>query len=220
MTKARSPIQAITLVLASRYPITLIGLEHLLSANSEWCILASCRTGAQVLHAVRAHQPNLLLLDSELAEPDGLAILRELQQDHPLTKAVLLTDADAQEVVLDALRLGVRGVVLKATTGPLLLRCLRKIHAGEAWLDGTSASLALERLLRREAKERQLAQVLTPRERELARLLATGLSNLEIAHQLGISEGTVKSHLHDIYTKLGLGGRVALTRYVLDHRLG
>lgn len=221
VTKARAPIQAITLVLASHYPIILIGLEHLLSASSGWRILASCRTGAQALHAVQAHRPDLLLLDCELADPDGLnAVLQKLQQDHLPTRTILLTDSAARALVLEALRLGVRGVVLKTTTGPVLLQCLRKVQAGETWLDRTAAHLALARLLRRETTERQLAKVLTPRERELVSLVATGLTNPHIAQRLGISEGTIKFHLHGIYSKLGLSGRVALTRYVLEHGLG
>lgn len=219
MKEACGSMRTITLVLASRHPITLIGLEHLLSANSEWRILASCQTGTQTLQAVQAHRPDLLLLDFEVPGPDGLAVLRKLQQAHLPTRTILLTDATASALVLEAVRLGARGVVAKTTTGPLLIRCLRKVSAGETWLDRRSAHLALERLLRRDAEERHLAQVLTPREREIVGLVATGLSNPGIAQRLGISEGTVKCHLHETYNKLHLGGRVALTRYVLERGL-
>ncbi|MBI2351900.1 MAG: response regulator transcription factor, partial [Deltaproteobacteria bacterium] len=92
----------------------------------------------------------------------------------------------------------------------------RQVHAGELWLEKRSVSNALEKLLQREAGQREAAQRLTPREIEIVKQVAAGLRNTEIAKRLFISEGTVKMHLHNIYQKLGVDSRTKLTRYAQE----
>jgi RNA polymerase sigma factor (sigma-70 family) len=91
--------------------------------------------------------------------------------------------------------------------------CIRKVHAGERWIERRSLGRALDKLLLREAGERELAKRLTPRERELVHWVVRGLSNREIAEKLAISVGTVKIHLHHIYRKLQVPNRLALLQY-------
>jgi DNA-binding NarL/FixJ family response regulator len=124
-----------------------------------------------------------------------------------------------EQAMLKVLRLGVRGIVLKDMAPPLLVRCIRKVHAGGQWLEHLSTDCVLDRLLRREARGRELARVLTPREIEIVRLVTSSLHTKEIARKLYISEGTVKIHLHNIYEKLHLDGRMALLRYTQDKEL-
>jgi len=94
-----------------------------------------------------------------------------------------------------------------------LVQCVRKVHAGEQWLERSSIGRALDRLLQREAGAREIAGVLTTREIEIVRMVARGLRNKAIADRLGFSEGTVKTHLRNIYKKLCVDARVALTLY-------
>jgi DNA-binding NarL/FixJ family response regulator len=100
-----------------------------------------------------------------------------------------------------------------------LVRCVREVHGGERWLDNRSVVRALERIARREAGAARVAGVVTPRELEIIRMIAGGLRNKEIAARLSISEGTVKIHLHNIYEKLQLDGRLALLLYAREHAL-
>ena len=111
------------------------------------------------------------------------------------------------------------GVVLKEMAPRLLVQCIRKVAAGEQWLEKRSVSLALERLLKREAATRQIAVILTPREIEIVRMVAEGLRNKVIAERLYMSEGTVKVHLHNIYEKLKVNSRLQLARYARDQGL-
>jgi len=104
----------------------------------------------------------------------------------------------------------VGGVVLKEMAPHLLVLCIRKVHAGEQWLEKESTGRALGALLKREAGRREVAGILTPREVEIVRMTATGLRNAQIGAQLSVSEGTVKTHLHHIYEKLGVNGRLGL----------
>jgi DNA-binding NarL/FixJ family response regulator len=101
----------------------------------------------------------------------------------------------------------------------LLLECVRRAHAGELWLERRSVGRALEAMLRREANAREVAGLLTPREIEIVRHVAEGLSTKAIAERVGISPGTVKLHLHHIYTKTGVDSRVALLRYAQEKAL-
>jgi DNA-binding NarL/FixJ family response regulator len=113
----------------------------------------------------------------------------------------------------------VNGVVLKEMADHLLVPCIRKVHAGERWIEKRSISRALDRLLRRDAGRRELANTLTRRECELVHWVVSGLHNREIAEKLAISEGTVKVHLHHIYTKLQVPSRLALLQYAYQRGL-
>jgi len=209
----------IRLVLADDHPLILVGLEQLLSLEPDFTVLACCGTGAETLQAVRQHRPDVLVLDIRMPGKDGLGVLRELQEEEIPTRVVILTAALAEDELLEATRLGVRGVVLKEMAPRLLVRCLRKVHAGGEWLERHAIGCALEKLLQREAGAQRLAHVLTARELEIVRLVASGRHNREIAQQLSLSEGTVKLHLHHIYEKLKLDGRVALMLYAQSQGL-
>lgn len=204
---------SIRLVLADDHPPILQGLTLLLRQEPDLEVLAVCRDGEETLQAVRQLQPDVLILDILMPGKDGLAVLRELRQLEIPTRVILLTAAIDEDNLLEAMRLGVGGVVLKEMAVPLLIQCVRKVHAGDQWLERHSIGRAMEKMLRREAGTREVAKLLTPRELEIVRLAASGLRNKEIASRLTISEGTVKIHLHRSYEKLHVDSRIALLRY-------
>jgi DNA-binding NarL/FixJ family response regulator len=210
------PIQ---LVLADDHPIILRGLEVLFCVEQDFQVQARCVNGEETLQAVRQYRPDVLVLDLHMPGKDGLAVLREMRQETLPTRVVLLTAALDEDDVLEALRLGVRGVVLKEMAPEMLVQCVRTVHAGEQWLEKRSVGRALEKMLRREAGARQIARLLTPREIEIVRMVTAGLRNKEIAEKLSISEGTVKIHLHHIYEKVHVDGRLELTLYAQDKGL-
>lgn len=201
------------LVLADHYPIVLHGLEHLLRAEPDLQVVACSTSGDETLIAVRRHRPDLLLLDLRLPRKNGLHVVRELQREKATTKVVLMADRLEDEEVLEAYRLGVRGMLLKELAVEMVVQCIRKVLAGEIWVENHAVSRALGVLLRRENGEHLASALLTPRERETVRLVALGLRTGEMSSRLGISEGTVKTHLHRVYHKLKVNNRVALTLY-------
>jgi len=209
----------ITVVLADDHPIILDGLEQLFRREEEIAVVARCRDGEETLQAVRRHRPDVLILDLRMPVKDGLEVLREMGKEKLPTRTVILTAGLDEDEVLEATRLGARGVVLKEMAPQLLVQAVRKVAAGEQWLEKRSFGKALEKMLRREAGARQVAGVLTPREIEIVRMVASGLRNQVIADKLHLSEGTVKSHLHNIYERLEVDGRVALTLYARDKGL-
>jgi len=204
---------ATTVVLADDHGLILDGLERLFEREPDVQVVARCSTGSQALAAVRARRPDVLILDLRMPEPNGLAVVRALRDEGLPTRIVLLTAQIDDDQVLEALELGVGGVLLKEMAPRLLVECVQKVARGESWLEKQSAGRLLEKLVRREAGTREIQQLLTAREFEIMRLVVQGLRNKEIGEQLHISEGTVKLHLHNLYGKLNVSGRAQLSNY-------
>jgi DNA-binding NarL/FixJ family response regulator len=211
--------RSISLVLADDHPIVLEGLVQLFRLERDFRVLARCTSGGEALVAVRRHRPDVLILDVRMPDKNGLAILREITGEQLRTRVVLLTAALTEDEVLESIRLGVWGLVLKEMAPQTLVECVRQVHAGDRWLDTRSVVRALEEISRRESGVGRLAALLTPRELDMVQMIANGLRNKEIAARLSISEGTVKIHLHNIYEKLQVDGRLALLLYAQEHGL-
>lgn len=209
----------IRLAIADDHPIVVKGLDSLLEAEPDIEIVARCTDGMAALDALETHHPDVLILDIRMPGLDGLGVLRAIAARGISTRVVLLTAAVDEDELLSAIRLGVAGVVLKEMAPQLLVKCVRTVHAGGQWLERRAVTLALERVLQREAAQRRLAELLTPREVEIVRLVALGRRNKAIARELSISEGTVKIHVHNIYEKLELDSRVALSDYARERGL-
>jgi two-component system, NarL family, nitrate/nitrite response regulator NarL len=201
------PIRVVT---ADPHPIVLSGLRAVLGAESDFKIVAECTDGEEVLHAVRGHRPDILVLDVRLPRKNGLEVVRQLKDEKLPTRVVFLVAALDDEELLETIRLDVGGIVLKGMSPRLLVQCLRKVHLGEPWIERTSAARAFQALLRREVGAREISRLLTSREIEIARMAVRGLRNKEIGDALRVSVGTVKTHLHKIYGKLDVESRAEL----------
>jgi DNA-binding NarL/FixJ family response regulator len=207
----------IRVVVVDDHPIVLEGLERLFRREGDIEIVARCVNAREALDAVRTHRPDVVVLDLRLPGGHGLDVLDAIRREALPTRAVLLAGSINEDELVEALQLGARGIVLKEMAPELLVRCLRTVHAGGRWLENDFLGRALESLLDREGVARPGRMALSPREIEIVRLAATGHHNREIAETLHITEGTVKVHLHNIYEKLGIEGRVELTLYARDH---
>jgi DNA-binding NarL/FixJ family response regulator len=209
----------IRLVVADDHAVVLKGLETLLALERDLVVVATCTDGETTLDAVRRHHPDILLLDLFMPGLDGLGVLRALKTMSEPPRVVLLAAMIDDGEVLEAMELGVAGIFLKEMPPTLLLQCIRKVHAGEQWIEKQSMARAVNRLLQRQSGEREVARILTPRELEIVRMVAEGMRTLAIAGRLHVSEGTVKTHLHNIYEKLKLDGRGALIAFARDKGL-
>jgi two-component system, NarL family, nitrate/nitrite response regulator NarL len=209
----------IRVVIADDHRMVLEALEQVLRLEPDVEVVATCIDGVEAVEAVRRHHPDVLVLDIRMPRLDGLGVLRELGATEPGTRVVLLTAGLDEREVLEAIRLGVRGVVLKEMASRHLLQCLRKVYAGEQWLEKRSVSAALEAMVRREQGMKDVGSQLTGRELAIVQMLGRGLRNREIADELHIGEGTVKTHLHNIYRKLDVDGRLALVKVAREKGL-
>ncbi|HEX6096264.1 MAG TPA: response regulator transcription factor [Thermoanaerobaculia bacterium] len=209
----------IRIVVADDHPFILDGLDQLFRAEGDCEIVARSTDGEEALRAIQTFRPDVLVLDVRMPRVDGIELLRRMHALQLPTKVVLLTASLDDGRLLEAFRLGASGLVLKESAPRLLVQSVRQVASGEQSWNGKAIAGALRLVLQREQAVAAASSVLTARELEVTRMVASGLRNKEIAARLNITEGTVKFHLHGIYEKLQIDGRYALMSYARDHGL-
>ena len=210
----------IRVLIADGHPLFLDGLEAFCRSQHDLTMVARCADGEEVVREIRALRPDVALLDGQLPTLDALAVVRRLGKEQLATKIVIFISDDEHDMMIEAVGSGVRGFLHKSIPSRLIGECIRKIHAGGYWLEKHATAAAVEKMVRRESGHRRLLQGgLTPREIEIAKLAALDLRTDDISKKLNISPGTAKLHLHQIYRKLGLSGRIALMLYARENGL-
>lgn len=188
------------------------GIRTLLEMDSGVSVVGEAADGDETIHQVRSVAVDVLLLDIRMPGRDGVAVLRALSADNALPPTIILTTFDDSDVVLDGIRAGARGFLLKDVSYPQLLAAIRAVAEGATVFQPA----VTERLLRAGSALRFTTEppreALTAREAEVVRLMAGGYSNREIAEALGTAEGTIKNHVSSILGKFGVRDR---TRAVL-----
>ena len=207
----------ISIVVADDHEVVRAGFAALLNTQPNFTVLGTAVDGASAVRVCRSVQPDVVLMDVRMPGVDGIEATRQLSSfGHP-PKVLILTTFDLDEYVFDALRAGASGFLLKDVTAERLFEAVRVVAAGEALL----APAVTRRLISEFARLRPQAvagvsgvagrpgalTALTPRETEVLRLVAEGLSNTEIAARLVVTEETVKTHVSRILAKLGLRDR-------------
>jgi two-component system response regulator DegU len=205
----------IRLILADDHRIILEGLEQLFRREKDFEVIGTATNGEDALDAVRTKKPDVLVLDINMPKGNGLWVLKSVHTEKLKTRVVLLTATLDDDEVLEAMQSGVSGLVLKEAAAVNLVDTVRRVQRGERALEPMLVSRALDRLSQRE-EAKKIVEVLSKRETEIVKMVASGLRNKEIALKLSIGEGTVKTHLHTIYEKLGVHGRVELAMYALE----
>jgi DNA-binding NarL/FixJ family response regulator len=199
------------------------GLRRILHPDEGFEIAGECGDGGEVADAVARVHPDLVVMDVRMKDVDGVEATRRLRIEPAAPPVLVLTTFDDDEVLSGALRAGAAGFVLKDAPGEELIRSARSVAAGDAWLDPsvTERVLATYRSAAPVRDDGAAARIeeLTPRERDVLRLIGRGASNTEIAESLFVSEATVKSHIGHIFTKLDLRDRAAAIVFAFDHGL-
>lgn len=223
---AQEAVKYIRVLIADDHPIVRDGLKKLLLLEDDIQVVGEACDGRQVLELMQEHEPDVLLLDLRMPNLDGLSVLQSLQQTGRRTKVIVLTASDDKNEFVQAMKLGCSGIVLKQTAPELIVKSIRKVQAGEIWLDShTTAAVmrqfaspadALGGASNGKARERS---PLSTREREIVQLVAQGYKNKEMAEKMFISEQTVKNHLHNIFDKLGVSDRLELALYAIHKGL-
>lgn len=200
----------IRIAIADDHALVLHGLKRLFDGEPEFEVVECCGSGEDAITVARRGDIDVLLLDIRMRGMSGIDVLRILSAERLKCSTVLLTAALSDSDAVEALRLGARGIVLKEASPDTLLECIRRVSRGEQWIDSETMTRALDTITRRESIMSDPSRSLTARELEIVRMIAQGLRNKAIAERLSISEGTVKIHLHNVYEKLGLDGRLEL----------
>jgi len=201
--------------LADDHQILLAGLQRLIDSKSEMQVVATATDAASAIEAARTHRPDVLVLDISMPG-GGLEVARRVREMELPTKIVILTMYAEDRYVMEAVRLGAAGYVLKRAADTELIDAIRAVAAGDAYL--TPAAVRL--LLATQQNENGRPEpALSPREREVLRFTARGFSNLEIAERLFVSPKTVDTYRSRIMAKLDLHRRSELVEYALGHGL-
>jgi DNA-binding NarL/FixJ family response regulator len=194
---------AIRILITDDHPIVREGLSAVLETQADFAIVGEAASGAQAVERAAALRPDVILLDLELPELDGVAALRAIRAADPQAKVIIFTAFDTDERILGAVQAGAQGYLLKGAPREELFQAIRVVHSGGSLLQPVVAA----RLLRQVSGPPTLPESLTERELEVLRLLAKGRQNKEIASELVISERTVKFHVSAILAKLAVGNR-------------
>jgi DNA-binding NarL/FixJ family response regulator len=201
----------IRIAIADDHPVVREGLVAMLETEPDFQVVGTAATGAEAVALVAGADPDVMLLDLELPELDGVGVLRRLAVDGARVRVIVFTVFDTDERIIAAVEAGAVGYLLKGAPRADVFSAVRIVAAGGSLL----APLATSAVLRRVRGEAAPATgpSLTPRERTVLEHVANGLGNKQIAAQLGISERTVKFHVSALFAKLGVGNRTeAVTR--------
>lgn len=201
-------------------PLVRTGLRTILETSDDLEVVAEAADGSEAVAAVTAHDPDVVFLDVRMPRMDGLAALAEIGKSVRPPKVVMLTTFDTDDYVYRALRAGASGFLLKDTAPRELIAAVRTVAEGSAILSPTVTRRLIDAFATRRTSEAPAARrrlaALTGREADVARAVARGLSNAEIARELTMSETTVKAHVSRALTKLGLTNRVQVALLVRD----
>ena len=199
--------QPIRLVIVDDHAIIRSGLRTMLERTDEIVVVEEAGDPDEAQAVVREHRPDVVLLDLKLGDDEnaGLQVCRRLTAEDPALRVLVLTTFLNERLVVEALRSGAKGYVLKDVDADALMRSIRAVRAGESAFDSHAAAVVVKSMAGDGPAE--AAVQFTAREGEVVRLLAHGLSNRQIGQTLFISETTVKFHVHNVMEKLGVKRR-------------
>ena len=211
----------IRVLLVDDDPLVRAGLAMIIASASDLLVVGEAGDGLDAVDSVRADRPEVVLMDIRMPRLDGIAATRQLIEAKVPTRVLVLTTFDLDEYVFEALRAGASGFLLKDAPAEELAAAIRVVAAGESLLAPGVTRRVIDAFVRRaapatHARDPRFDQ-LTPREAEVLGLLARGLSNLDIAERLFVSEGTTKTHVSNVLMKLGLRDRVQAVIYAYEN---
>jgi two-component system response regulator DevR len=213
---------AIRVLVADDHAVVRLGIRHLLADQKRFFVVGEVARARDVLAAVRAWQPDVLVLDVRLPDGSGVEVCRAVRAEQPATQVVMLTSFTDDDALVGAVNAGAIGYVLKGTEPEQLVNAIDRAAAGEAMLDPTTTRGMLEWIQRHtgETAVESPVAALSGQERRVLPLIARGLTNRQIGEALFVSDQTVKGYVSSILRKLSLGRRTEAAAYVARHLPG
>ncbi len=201
------PKPSIRILVADDHPVVREGLIAMLSTQADFEIVGEAAHGEEVVQKAKALRPDVVLLDLEMPKMDGVEALQRLRETAPEVRALVFTVFDTDERIVEAVRAGAQGYLLKGAPRSEVFKAIRIVSEGGSLLEPLVASKVLRHISSEADASRHTPEALTPREMEVLQCLGRGLTNKDIAEALFISERTVKFHVSAILDKLGAGNR-------------
>ena len=196
--KPRAKKERIRILIADDHSVVREGLVSLVKRKSDMVVVAEASNGREAVQLWKEHRPEVTLLDLRMPELDGVGAIKEIRELDENAHIVVLTTYDGDEDIYRAIKAGAKAYLLKDTARDALVETVRRVHAGETYLPPQLAAKLAERVS---------GEALSPREIEVLQRMAVGKSNKEIGAELFISEGTVKTHIKSIFSKLDVVSR-------------
>jgi len=208
-----------TVLIADDDHLMRAGLAAVLESDDEIEVIGQASTGREAIALTRRREPDVVLMDVQMPDLDGIAATRELAGAAPAARVLILTTFEEDDYIFGGLRAGASGFLLKRTPAEELIRAVHTVAAGESLLSPSVTRRVIDRMARQPGPQPGASnlELLTPREGEVLALLASGLSNAEIGAELIIEESTVKTHVKRILMKLGLRDRVQAVIFAYEH---
>jgi DNA-binding NarL/FixJ family response regulator len=210
----------IRLIVADTQAIFRVGIRKVLALEDDVRVVAQAENLGQTLAAVQKFPADVLLFESRLTTNPAEAV-SEILRKAPNLKVIVITGDVDEATTVDYLRRGVRGIINRAISPDLLVRCMRKVHEGEMWLDNQGVSWVIEayKVQATALTSPRPKNRLTDKEMLIVSCVAQGMKNKDIAAEIGTTEQVVKNYLRRVYDKLGVSDRLELALYCVHHRL-
>lgn len=211
----------IKIILADDHNIVRAGIKAILEKMSNIKIVAEASNGKQVLNIIKEIEPDIVLLDIAMPELNGLEVTQQISKNYPNIKVIILSMYKSEEYVLQALKFGASGYLLKDSAVDELLIAINAVVKGDKYLSPFVSKSVIENLLVKSSdkidikKSDYLLNKLTPRQREIFQLIAEGYTSKEIAYKLKISPKTVEAHRKQLMTRLGIYDIAGLVKYAI-----
>ena len=207
----------VRIMIVDDHEVVRFGLKNLLDRQSDWEVVTEASSVAEAIQQADEHQPDVIVMDIRLNDGSGIDACREIVQNHPQIKVIVLTSFAEDDLLFNAISAGAVGYVLKQVGNDDLVRAIDTVARGEALLDPSITGQVLAKL--RQATRVEAFAGLTDQELKVLALIAKGNTNKEIATNLHLGEGTVRNYVSSIFGKLGLSNRAEATAYAVRHNL-
>lgn len=205
----------IKVVLVDDHRILREGLKNLLTTDPEISIIGEAANGEEAISLLNTMEPDVILMDIGMPVMNGLVATKKIKEQFPYVKVLILTQYDSEEYLYTVLHAGAAGYVLKETASTELIWAIKTVNDGLAYLSPAMTQTLIQERLEQKDAGSKIKEILTPREQEIFKLLADGLSNNAIAEKLVISLKTVQTHRAHIMEKLNLNNRTELIKYAI-----
>ncbi len=215
-------VDPVRVLLVDDHDIVRQGLQMLVDSQPDLRVVGEARDAAGARALATSQRPHVIVLDLDLGSHNGLDLIEPLLEAVPEARILVLTGVRDTEAHRRAFHLGATGLVEKESAGDVLVKAIRKVSAGEVWLDRATTAQVFAEMSHKDASPRPAPEAgkiakLTARERGVTELIGEGLNNKRIAERLSISEVTVRHHLTSIFAKLGVNDRLELAVYAYRH---
>jgi two-component system response regulator DegU len=218
---------AITIMIADDHALLRQGIKNVLDLEEDFQVIGEAGDGQQTVEKAIALAPDILLLDINMPKFNGLDVIKKINEQQQTIKIIVLTMHDDEHYVLEVVKSGAVGYLLKDIEPGMLVTAIRTVYAGESFIYPTLAKKLFSEFSRQQDKASSVVKVsgsrreegLTSREFEVLQGICQGLSNQELAKSLFLSEKTVKNHLTNIFRKIGVNDRTQAVLYAIRHRI-